>query len=409
MAIIAIFSGSFCSGEEIADRTVEKLGYERVGNALIRKTSERYNISTAKLMRSLTGPPPIMNKLTHEREKNVASLRAVLAEMITRDNQVITSHEVHLLPGNISHVIKVLIIANHDFRIKQAMQQAGRSSKEAQKIIQKSDKDFLQWTEYLFEKSPFDESLYDIVIPMHDSSVDDAVQIIIDNVNSPAVETTEESLKSVKDFVLASRVSQVLVGVDHTAEVTAASGYVTIAINDYVIRLEQHKQELKQVASQVEGVVDVKTRIGERYSPPSILPIGEFEMPKKILLVDDEKEFVHTLSERLLARDLESAVVYDGEQALDFVRKDEPDVMVLDLKMPGIDGIEVLRRVKRDHPNIEVIILTGHGSEREETLALELGAFAYLHKPVDIEILSQTMRDAYKKMNQGKNLDSDAE
>jgi len=69
------------------------------------------------------------------------------------------------------------------------------------------------------------------------------------------------------------------------------------------------------------------------------------------------------------------------------------------LKMPGIDGIEVLRRMKREHPHVEVIILTGHGSEREEILARELGAFAYLKKPVDIDVLSQTMKEAYRKLN----------
>lgn len=125
-------------------------------------------------------------------------------------------------------------------------------------------------------------------------------------------------------------------------------------------------------------------------------------MPSKILLVDDEKEFVQTLSERLLTRNLESSVVYNGEEAIEFVNKDEPEVMVLDLKMPGIDGIEVLRRVKKEHPKVEVIILTGHGSDREESLAEELGAFAYLHKPVNVDLLAKVMREAYQKVNEWK-------
>jgi DNA-binding NtrC family response regulator len=76
--------------------------------------------------------------------------------------------------------------------------------------------------------------------------------------------------------------------------------------------------------------------------------------------------------------------------------------MVLDLKMPGIDGIEVLRRVKQEHPNVEVIILAGHGSEKEEKLAEELGAFAYLHKPVNVDLLAQVMKEAYKKVYEKK-------
>jgi DNA-binding response OmpR family regulator len=119
--------------------------------------------------------------------------------------------------------------------------------------------------------------------------------------------------------------------------------------------------------------------------------------------VDDEKEYVHTLSERLQTRSMQPAIAYGGEEALDMVEADQPDVMVLDLKMPGIDGLEVLRRVKQKHPETEVIILTGHGSEAEKTLAEQLGAFAYLRKPVDIDILTDTMKSAYRKANDVKN------
>ena len=122
-----------------------------------------------------------------------------------------------------------------------------------------------------------------------------------------------------------------------------------------------------------------------------------------MLLVDDEREFVETLSERLLMRDIGSAVVYDGEEALRLVSEDEPEVVVLDLKMPGIDGIEVLRRLKQDYPLVEVIILTGHGSEKDRDLCMQLGAFAYLEKPVEIEELSATMQKAYDKIKSQEN------
>ncbi len=118
------------------------------------------------------------------------------------------------------------------------------------------------------------------------------------------------------------------------------------------------------------------------------------EQRGKLLLVDDEREFVHTLSERLLMREIGSSVVYDGEQALAFVEDDEPDVMVLDLKMPGIDGLEVLRRVKAAHPQVQVIILTGHGSKEDERNCMDAGAFAYLQKPVDISVLIRLLEQA---------------
>ena len=115
---------------------------------------------------------------------------------------------------------------------------------------------------------------------------------------------------------------------------------------------------------------------GPGYYQADVYRRADFKLPSKVLLVDDEREFVQTLSERLLLREIGSAVVYDGEQALKLVSEDEPEVMVLDLKMPGIDGVEVLKRTKRDHPEVEVIILTGHGSDRDRQQCMELGAFA---------------------------------
>jgi len=116
----------------------------------------------------------------------------------------------------------------------------------------------------------------------------------------------------------------------------------------------------------------------------------------KVMLVDDEEEFVTTLSERIQMRDFSSSVAFTGEQALQIVDDQIPDVMVLDLKMPGIDGMEVLRRVKKAYPNVQVIILTGHGSEKDRKEALSLGAFGYLHKPVQIDELARQIIKAHK-------------
>jgi DNA-binding NtrC family response regulator len=116
-----------------------------------------------------------------------------------------------------------------------------------------------------------------------------------------------------------------------------------------------------------------------------------------VLLVDDEKEFVTTLAERLQMRGLEPEVAFNGEQALEVLKNSIPDIIVLDLKMPGIDGLEVLRRVKKSHPQIQVIILTGHGSERDEAAARRWGAFDHLQKPVDINDLVRVMERAFRQ------------
>jgi DNA-binding NtrC family response regulator len=117
----------------------------------------------------------------------------------------------------------------------------------------------------------------------------------------------------------------------------------------------------------------------------------------KLLLVDDEKEYVQTMAERLRMRDVGSRVAMSGEEALQMVADDAPDVMVLDLRMPGINGMEVLERVRKEHPHVQIIILTGHGSEREEREARRLGAFEYLEKPADTTELLGVIRSAWKK------------
>lgn len=117
----------------------------------------------------------------------------------------------------------------------------------------------------------------------------------------------------------------------------------------------------------------------------------------KLLLVDDEAEFLDTLVDRLDLRELKTDVAYNGKEALSAVEEEEPDVIVLDVKMPEMDGIEVLRRIKKAYPHVEVIILTGHGSEQDEERARELGAFDYLRKPADLETLLGRIRNAFKR------------
>lgn len=114
----------------------------------------------------------------------------------------------------------------------------------------------------------------------------------------------------------------------------------------------------------------------------------------KILLVDDEEEFVTTLAERLELRGLQARVALNGEAALKMIEADTPQIVILDVMMPGIGGFEVLRRIKAQHPQLPVILLTGRGSEKEGVKGMQLGAFDYLMKPLNIEELIKKMQEA---------------
>lgn len=117
----------------------------------------------------------------------------------------------------------------------------------------------------------------------------------------------------------------------------------------------------------------------------------------KVLIVDDEVALANTLAQRLKMRDLQVETVYNGEEALSRLKQEEPDVMVLDLRMPGMQGMEVLKEVKKTHSHIQVIILTGHGTDKEEEEARSLGGFGFLKKPADIEILADKIKDAFRE------------
>lgn len=116
----------------------------------------------------------------------------------------------------------------------------------------------------------------------------------------------------------------------------------------------------------------------------------------KVLLVDDEIEFVNTLSNRLGMRGIKTDVVYDGDQALDYVAKNEPDVIVLDLEMPKVHGMDVLRQLSKTNPDIQVVILTAFGTKAREEEAKRLKAFDFLNKPVNVETLADRIRGAYR-------------
>jgi DNA-binding NtrC family response regulator len=121
------------------------------------------------------------------------------------------------------------------------------------------------------------------------------------------------------------------------------------------------------------------------------------KIPTKVLIVDDEKDFVEMLSLRLKEMGETVIAVYNGQDCLDTLGENEIDVVVLDIKMPGMDGIEVLQEIKKRFPIVEVVMLTGHGSAESAVEGMKLGAFDYLLKPADIDNLTEKVNGARKR------------
>ncbi|WP_321404684.1 response regulator [Maridesulfovibrio sp.] len=401
MSDLFIFSGLFCQTDAVIKRLIDDIDFKLVTDSdLVTEAAALGGMSESAIAKAFSPKTSIFNKFSHEKERSVSWLRLALAQKLAEGQALLVSGLVtQLLSQEISHVLKVCIIDDLQKRLETARIMSGLSESEAEKEIQHSDEERTVWVrEVTGINDPWASSLYDMIIPADKTGVDESVALIREQLNNAAVEVTEASKQAVQDFLLAAGVETKLVSKGHNVSVKAKNGNVTLSINKKVLMVERLEKDLREIAEPIEGVESVEVVFGKDFYEADIYRRMDFELPSRVLLVDDEREFVKTLSERLLLRDLGSAVVYDGESALDVVKEDEPEVMILDLKMPGIDGIEVLRRVKNERPNIEVIILTGHGSDEDRKTCMALGAFAYLNKPVDIDVLSKTLKDAYAKV-----------
>lgn len=123
--------------------------------------------------------------------------------------------------------------------------------------------------------------------------------------------------------------------------------------------------------------------------------------PIRILIVDDEEELASTLAERLVLRGFQVDVATSGSDALRVASQRDFDVLIADVKMPGIDGLDLMAALKREAPELPVILFTGHGSVAEAERGKRAGAFEYVMKPVDIDALVEKIKDAATRKEGG--------
>nr|MBF0222455.1 response regulator [Desulfobulbaceae bacterium] len=399
MAIISIFNGAHTKAEDVIAALKSKTGFSVIDDTkIIEKVALNSPLTKEQLQRAVFGKPSVFNRFTREKERVVALLKSVVAEqLISCDKCIFSGYLGQLIPKEVTHALRVLIIADSDFRQKNAAEKEQMTPDTVGKILLKSDECAFRWTQYLYGKDAWDASLYDIVVPMEKTDIDQTVELILENLEKEALKRTTTSQTAAEDFAVRAEVEKALINAGHDVDVNVSQGNVVLTINRQVLLLSKLEDDLKSLVIGYPGVESVTTKVGDKYHRADIYRQVDFEMPSKVLLVDDESEFVQVLSERLQARELGSHIVYDGQEALDIINDEQPEVMVLDLKMPGVDGMEVLRQTKAKNPETEVIILTGQGSESDKKMCMELGAFAYLEKPVDIELMAKTMKEAYGK------------
>jgi two-component system, OmpR family, response regulator CpxR len=401
---LAVFSGVYCRGEEVVTALAGANGLRLVSDhGLVLAAANRSGLPESTIMRVFSAKQSAFDKFTHEKQRARAYLRLALAEMMDEPRLLLSGYSAHLVPWNLTHVLRSCLIADTPFRIRQAIQKGAMTKEEAEARIIADDAQKSQWTATLLHNdNAWDAALYDMVLPMGQLDIDQAVSLLSEQLNQQGVQPTEASRRALADFQLAARASVVLVRAGHDGDVQADNGILTVTITMKVLMFNRLQEELLSLLHPLPGVQSVKVQVDPEARHADMYRKYDQSVPSKVLLVDDEQEFVQTLSERLLFRNMGTAVAHDGQSALEMLVDDDPDVLVLDLKMPGIDGIEVLRRVKKIRPAVEVIILTGHGSEIDRKTCMDLGAFAYLQKPVDIDLLSGKLKEAHERVKNNR-------
>ncbi|MFO7707903.1 MAG: response regulator [Desulfobacterales bacterium] len=400
MSVVSVFSGSFCGEEAFIKAMLAETGYRLIDDEmLVLRANGLSSLSPDLLRRSFSAKPSVFNPFTRERERCLTWLKLALAEYLQETGFLLHGFAAHLVPASIRHVLRIGLIADMAHRVEAASAQLGIGHEAAAGRIRELDRDQTSWVQAFHPGSdPWAPALYDILLPGHKIDAREAADLVMRSLGTEAVRASDSSLRATREFLSAARIQAALVAEGHFVTVTVQAGAAVLTVDRPVLMQERLEAELKAVVRAATDIADVEVRIRPAVQQSPAYTQYSPDRMSKVLLVDDEREFVQTLSERLGMRDIGSAAAFDGESALELVRDDEPEVMLLDLRMPGIDGIEVLKRVKAEHPQIEVVILTGHGTDVDRKQCLQMGAFAYLEKPVDIDVLSDTLKRANEKM-----------
>lgn len=400
MSIVAAFSGTFCRAEEVLERFLAESGYALLTDAqIVDRAAQISSIPAETLKRCFTSKPSVFNPFTRERERSTVWLKLAVAEYCQKDAFVLHGFSSQLVPASIPHVLRVCLIADLSARVKAALKVCSISKAKVPEWIGGQDQERAAWVQVLKSISdPWDPVLYDLVMPTHGRSIDETVGLMLKILATESLWPTDKSCAAAAAFLRAARLEAELAAQGHVVNVALNEDDVVLTIDRPVLMRDRLEAELIAVVRAVHKKGSIEVRADSAEGGKDVYRVYSRDLPSKVLLVDDEREFVQTLSERLEMRDIGAVVAFDGESALELVEDDAPEVMLMDLQMPGINGVEVLKKVKAERPEIEVVILTGHGTDKDRDICMELGAFAYLEKPVDIDVLSDTLKRANEQM-----------
>jgi cytidylate kinase len=263
MAVITISRGTFSGGEALAKCLADRLGYRCISREVILgEASKGYGVPGEELTAAMEKPPSFWARVTGARTAHLVFVRAALCEHAREGNLVYHGLVGHFLLPGISHVIRVRVIADMEFRIKVAMQQQNLARQEAVASIEKVDKERRDWIRFLFDVEWDDPYLYDLVVNLSRMSLSIACDIVARMTEQEEFKPTAASVKAMQDLALSSQVSAALAKDVRTRgvnlKVAADEGIVTIT---GTVLSQGTVEAVPMVVRQMEGVKEVRNKV----------------------------------------------------------------------------------------------------------------------------------------------------
>jgi cytidylate kinase len=258
MPIITISRGSYSKGKMVAEKVAQKLGFECISRDIVIEASEEFHVPEIKLIRAIHDAPGILERLSCEKEKFLSYIQIALLKHFCKDNIVYHGLAGHYFVQGISHVLKVRIIADMEERVKLEMEREGISKSEALHLLKKDDEERRRWSKYLYGTDTWDSSLYDIVIHIHQLTVEDAAEIICKTSALKAFQATEESKKAIDDLLLAAHVNAAIVGMNPGIDLSVKDGIVFLKGEATLQQQLPLTRDIREIIKNVPGVKDVR-------------------------------------------------------------------------------------------------------------------------------------------------------
>ena len=251
MALITISRRSYSHGKEIAKKVAKKFGYDCIARDIVIEASKEFNIPEIKLQQAIHDAPSIVDRFTYGKERYLAYLQVALLEHFQKDNVVYHGLEGHFFLKGVSHLLKVLIIADMEDRIQLKMERKKISRELAERTLKNDDAEREKWSKSLYHINTWDPSFYDLVLHTRKVTIDDAVDIICHTANLEHFRTTPESQKKINDLLTAARVKAALIDLKPDIQVSANNGTISIETTSHLLHEEELIYKIEEAATKI--------------------------------------------------------------------------------------------------------------------------------------------------------------